>query len=91
MVSGIPPVGVTKNERFLNSDTVLLVVRCIEMRGQQNINFIVSQHTFTISRAVKQSSIPIKKSVLLPVSYRLRDAGSPQTRGSTLCAILEVV
>jgi hypothetical protein len=27
MVSGIPPVGITQNERFLSCDTVLLGVR----------------------------------------------------------------
>jgi hypothetical protein len=29
MVSDIPPVGITQNERFLSCDTVLLGVRCI--------------------------------------------------------------
>jgi hypothetical protein len=27
MVSGIPPVGITQNERFLSCDTILLRVR----------------------------------------------------------------
>jgi hypothetical protein len=29
MVSGVPPVGITQNERFLSHDTVLLGVRYI--------------------------------------------------------------
>jgi hypothetical protein len=29
MVSGIPPVGITQNERFLSCDAVLLGVRCV--------------------------------------------------------------
>jgi hypothetical protein len=29
MVSGIPPVGITQNERFLSCDTLLLGVRIV--------------------------------------------------------------
>jgi hypothetical protein len=29
MVSGVLPVGITQNERFLSRDTVLLGVRCV--------------------------------------------------------------
>jgi hypothetical protein len=33
MVSGIPPVGVTQNERFLSCDTVVLKVQYVHVKN----------------------------------------------------------
>ena len=43
MVSGVPPVGITQNERSLSGDTLLLGVRHVDIRVHYNKMAVILQ------------------------------------------------
>jgi hypothetical protein len=70
MVSNIPPVGVTQNERFSSCDTVLLGVRCdistknsARQKAFQSTSYYLQVEYFV---PVKVSKVKVKESHYRP-------------------------